>query len=103
MAKKDNLLVGSRVLIDWPMRWRGADAKWVESLKVDARKEAHFGEKATIVAYRPNSPEGRDLTIRLDSTGAIVSLHTGAVTVESLPNDDEVVDLLRQILAALTH
>lgn len=102
----NNNLVGRKVLIDWPVRWRSADPKNSEMLKAEAKaKEHYFGETGEIVAYNPGEPSGKELTILLDSSKEIVHLYDGSVTITSVaPREEdhkEVCDLLRQIVAAV--
>jgi hypothetical protein len=102
----NNNLVGRKVMIDWPIRWKGADPKHSETLKAEAKaKEHYFGETGEIVAYNPAEESGKELTICLDNTKEIVHLFYGAVTITTVsPREEdhkEVCDLLRQILAAV--
>jgi hypothetical protein len=102
----NNNLVGRKVMIDWPVRWRGADAAHVETLKAEARaKEHYWGETGEIVAYNPAEESAKCLAICLDSTKEIVHLFDGAVTITTVsPREEdhkEVCDLLRQILEAV--
>jgi hypothetical protein len=104
----NNNLVGRKVMIDWPIRWRGADPKHSETLKAEAKaKENYFGETGEIVAYNPGEESAKTLAICLDSTKEIVHLYDGAVTITSVsPREEdhkEVCDLLRQVIAAVRH
>lgn len=102
MKKQNNNLVGRKVLIDWPVRWRGAQPENREHLKTEAaKKEPYFGETGEIVAYNPTREDCKTLSIVLDSTKEIVSVYDGAVTIKSDPPEDESLSLLRQILAAI--
>jgi hypothetical protein len=101
----NNNLVGRKVLIDWPCRWRGAEARHVETLKAEAKaKEHYFGETGEIVAYNPAEESAKCLAICLDSTKEIVHVYDGAVTITTVsPREQDhaqVVDLLQQILEA---
>lgn len=100
---KTNLLVGAKVVIDWPVRWKGATEKYVQGLRADAEKnEAYFGETGTIVAYNHGAENGKELEILLDGAvreadkGEIANLYIGAVTVTELPKDSNA-----DVLAAL--
>jgi hypothetical protein len=102
----NNNLVGRKVLIDWPVRWRGADPTNSEMLKAEAKaKEQNFGETGEIVAYNPGEPSGKELTICLDSSKEIVHLYDGAVTITSVaPREEdhkEITDLLRRLIGAV--
>ncbi len=103
MKKQNNLLVGAKVLIDWPMRWKDCRPEYIESEKENASKsESRFGCTGTIVAYNPGDEQGNNLAILIDG-GRIENFHEGAVTVTT-PAPDSNVDisaLLKQILEAI--
>lgn len=118
--KQTSNLVGCKVLIDWPVRWKTMDhEKFRASAKKEAEaKESYFGFTGEIMATFPMDERGRTLTVMLTGgfqgtgleggeksaalTGTLVDLYQGAVTITELPKgNDEVVDLLKQILKAI--
>lgn len=113
MAKaKTNILIGAKVVIDYPNRWRGAkDEKTQAALRAEAeasktsgelRGAYYFGEKATVVNYNPNEERGSCYDVLLASNGEIVSIHQAEFTVQELPNPEaDSVKLLETIVELL--
>lgn len=102
----NNNLVGRKVIIDWPVRWRGAAAQHVETLKAEAKaKEHYFGETGEIIAYNPAEESAKTLAICLDSSKEIVHLFDGAVTITSdapsTAEHKEMMGVLSEILEAI--
>ena len=90
-------------MIDWPVRWRGADEKYGEQLKAEAAKKEHcFGQHATVVGYKPDPDTAKDWMLLLP-TGAVENFYQGAFTVIALapPGDEAVLLELRAIRAAV--
>jgi hypothetical protein len=85
MRKSNNLLVGSKVLIDWPIRWKathGFNEQHSAQLRAEAEKTEHyFGKTGTIMAYNPAADDAKELKVLLDGSGELVDLYQGAVTV----------------------
>ncbi len=111
-SKTQNRVVGRKVLIDWPCRWRDALPQYRAGLKEDAKKSEHyFGSTGEVVAYNPGDDRG-ELAVLLEQSdktkpedwGRLVYLFHGAVTFTSEPPNPngEVEELLRQILAAVS-
>lgn len=106
---KTNLLIGARILIDWPNRWAHAAPDQRDRLRAEAEKSKNeiggcywFGEKATIIAFHPDGEKGKEYDVLLDSSHEIESLHQSWFTVMEVPKPDgEVVTLLTKILAAI--
>ena len=101
--KPQNNLVGCRVLIDWPVRWKDCREEFKAEQKERAKREEHrFGECGEIVAYNPTAENAKTLAILLDD-GRIEDFYEGAVTVTERPKPpvDESAELLRQILDLL--
>lgn len=97
---RNSLLIGAKVLINWPSAWQTAQPQYHEQLKLEAAKnDARFGETGVIVDYSPSEDFGRRYGVLLDKSREIERFREGAMTVLELPkNDDaEVVDLLKQI------
>lgn len=99
----NNNLVGRRVVIDWPVRWRGASPEFQEKLKAEAaQKEHYFGEEGEVTCY---DAAERELVIILDKSKEIVRVYEGAITVKTVSpaeqDHKEVVSLLTQILEAI--
>ncbi len=109
-SKTQNRVVGRKVVIDWPVRWRDALPDFRDGLKEDAKKEPYFGATGEVVAYDPSEERGelavlleKSDTTKAEDVGRLVYLYHGAVTFTSEPPNPngEVEDLLRQILAAI--
>jgi hypothetical protein len=105
-AKKDNNLIGRKVLIDWPVRWREACPNHRDELKAKAKaSESYFGHRGEIVAYDPNEERAKCLKILLEGAGqfetdeeiakarlyagVLINLYEGAVTITSDPINPE--------------
>jgi len=97
-------LIGRPVLIDWPVRWKGADDE--AAAKADAAKSESrnwfFGRTGEIVGTQAEDSQGRDLLVKLDD-GQIVALYSGAVTVtgDAPDSNKQVVQLLKEIREVL--
>lgn len=110
-SKTQNRVVGRKVLIDWPVRWRDAVPQFRAGLKEEASKgEPYFGATGEVVAYNPGEDRGelavlleKSDTTKAEDVGRLVYLYHGAVTFTSeAPNPNgEVEELLRQILATI--
>jgi hypothetical protein len=100
MSKKTNLIVGSEVLIDWPMKWKDTYERFRDQARADAEKSPHFGETGVVVAYYDANDAGHTIDVRL-ADGRIESFHKGAVTVTKAPPPDRTEQLLEQILFEL--
>jgi hypothetical protein len=106
MKNKNSALIGAKILIDWPVRWKNARPEIRESLKTEAsQKEAHFGHVATVAAYNPGQERGNEYVVVLDD-GTVTEIYQGAFTVTEMPASEinalrEQVDLLKEILTVL--
>jgi len=103
-STKNSLVIGAKVLIDWPVRWKDCRPEYREEERAKAAKnEQRFGETGVIVAYNPGSERANDYEVLLDSTGRIESFYVGALTVTAMPPDTygETNELLTKILAAI--
>jgi hypothetical protein len=98
----DNRIVGRKVLIDWPMRWKSHDEKFRDQMRAEAERNEHrFGETGEVVAYNPDDEQARVLAVLCDKDGRLERFHEGAVTFTSQPKTDRVEELLELILAQL--
>jgi hypothetical protein len=98
----NNILIGARVLIDWPCRWRGYDPKVMESCRALAEKEEMwFGETGVVVAHDPQD-SAKDWMVCRDRDGQVHHFYHGALSVTQLPaNDRDVVAVLKEILTEM--
>jgi hypothetical protein len=103
-STKNSLVIGAKVLIDWPVRWKDCRPEYRDEERAKASKtESRFGETGVIVAYNPGTERANDYEVLLDSTGRIESFYVGALTVTAMPPDPsaETNELLVKILAAI--
>jgi hypothetical protein len=109
---KTNLLIGAKVCIDYPNRWRGAKDEATRQrmraeteaskTSMDGHGAYFFGETGLIVNYNPGDERGKCYDILLDSNHEVESLNDCEFTVTELPKPDaEVVVLLSSILEVL--
>ncbi len=109
-----NLLVGAKIVIDYPNRWQGAKdpaiqarlRAEVETSKNDpsGRGAYFFGENGTIVNYRPNDEKGEMYDVLRDLTGEVISIHQCEFTVQLLPpnKDQEIINAIVSLTTAIT-
>lgn|SRR5574337_1765936 len=100
--KKQNqsLIVGAKVVLDFPARWRGAKPEFQDQLKKDVASTEHwFGKEATVVDYTPSNENPYGVLLE---DGQIGRYWDGAFSVKELPKDrdQEILDCIGEIRTA---
>ncbi len=108
-----NLLVGAKVCIDYPNRWRGARTPELQAqmraeteaskTNMEGRGAYYFGETGVVVNYNRDTDNGADYDVLLDSSHELVHVHGCEFTVQEMPKakDEEILACLTEIQNAL--